>query len=176
MDFARAHRLVADFLRDAGAPCAVIGGVAVAAYGYPRLTLDLDIVTQAAFQDRLVAFLERQGYRTLHRTSGFSNHVHADEGLGRVDVMYVGGRTAELLFANTRATLGPGRAPIVVPRPEHLIAMKVHAMKHAPERTWQEMLDIAHLVTLPGVDRQVVQREFERAGLASRWEELARGF
>lgn len=55
-------------------------------------------------------------------------------------------------------------------------AMKVHAMKHAPERTWQEMLDIAHLVTLPGVDRPMAKKFFDEAGLGARWEELARGF
>ena len=71
--------------------------------------------------------------------------------------------------------MGPAGTPISVPSPEHLIAMKVHAMRHAPERTWQEMLDIAHLVTLPGVDRGMVKKFFADAGLDARWEELARG-
>lgn len=175
MDFARAHALVAAFLRDAGARCAVIGGVAVAAYGNPRMTLDLDVVTDAGVQPLLVQFLESRGYHTLHRSSGFSNHRHDEPALGRVDVMYVSGRTADLLFDGAHEVDGPGGARILVPKPEHLIAMKVHAMRHAPERTWQEMLDIVHLVTLPGVDRDAVRDLFDKAGLAARWQELTHG-
>ena len=35
-----------------------------------------------------------------------------------------------------------------VPRPEHLVAVKVQAMKDAPERTWQELVDIGYFVRL----------------------------
>jgi hypothetical protein len=175
VDFARAHALVAAFLRDAGARCAVIGGVAVAAYGNPRTTLDLDVVTDAGAQPLLVEFLESRGYHTLHRSSGFSNHRHDEPALGRVDVMYVSGRTADLIFDGAHEVDGPAGARFLVPKPEHLIAMKVHAMTHAPERTWQEMLDISYLVTLTGVDRDVVRGFFEKAGLGARWQELARG-
>jgi hypothetical protein len=59
-----------------------------------------------------------------------------------------------------------------VPRPEHLAAMKVHAMKNDPERSLQEMADIRFLLTLPGVDRDAVRERFERAGLADRYREI----
>jgi hypothetical protein len=154
---------------------AVAGGVALAAYGNPRLTLDLDIVAEATAQDVLIAALEADGYATLYRSSGFSNHQHPDPEWGRLDVIYVNAATADELFTALRPLPGPGGRQIRVPRPEHLIAMKVQAMKNAPERRWQDMADIAFLWTLPDVDRDQVQGYFEKAGMRAQFEDLARG-
>jgi predicted nucleotidyltransferase len=116
--------------------------------------------------------MESRGFQTLHRSSGYSNHRHADRHRGRVDFMYVQGRTSARLFAGTRQLPGPNRVKIAVPRPEHLIAMKVQAMKDAPERTWQDLVDIAYLIRLPDVDRAEVEGYFTRAGLEEKWREL----
>jgi hypothetical protein len=94
---------------------------------------------------------------------------------GRVDFIYVHGETAERLFAGVRILPGPSGRPMRVPRSEHLIAMKVQAMKNAPERTWQEMADIGYLLTLTGTDRREAREYFVKANLLDRWDELARG-
>lgn len=172
VDFARELQAAQSFLGAQGYRSAVIGGVALAAYGHPRLTLDLDIVTEAAAQDSLVAQMESNGFETLHRSAGYSNHRHPEPGRGRVDFMYVRGETAERVFAGVRRLPGPGGATIGVPRPEHLIAMKVRAMAEAPERTWQDLADVGYLVRLDGVDRDEVRGYFERAGLGDKWREL----
>src|SRR5215510_6863788 len=91
---------------------------------------------------------------------------------GRVDFMYVRGETAEKLFASAKKLPGPGGRSILVPKPEHLIAMKVQAMKDAPERTRQDLVDIAYLLGLDGVNRDEVRQYFESAGLHGRWHEL----
>ena len=175
MDFARELNAVRSFLAEHGYRFAVIGGVALAAYGHPRLTLDLDIVTDAAAQDSLVAAMESRGFITLHRSPGYSNHRHPNRSCGRVDFMYVRGETAERLFAGTRHLAGPGDEPITVPRPEHLIAMKVRAMAEAPERTWQDLADVRYLVRLDDVDREEVRGYFLKAGLEEKWREIERG-
>jgi hypothetical protein len=172
VDFLRELDVVEGFLSKERFRVAVIGGVALTAYGHPRMTLDLDLVTDAAAQDSLVAFMESQGFVTLHRSSGYSNHRHADRNRGRVDFMYVQGETASKLFASAKELPGPGGRSILVPKPEHLIAMKVQAMKDAPERTWQDLVDIAYLFRLDGVNRDEVRGYFERAGLIDRWHEL----
>lgn len=96
----------------------MIGGVALAAYGHPWMTLDLDVVTESAAQDAVVAFMESRGFTTLRRSSGYSNHRHPERRQGRVDLMYVQGRTSELLFGAVRHLPGPGGVTIAVPRPE----------------------------------------------------------
>jgi nucleotidyltransferase AbiEii toxin of type IV toxin-antitoxin system len=172
VDFAAELRAVHEFLGARGFRSAVIGGVALSAYGHPRMTLDLDMVTDSTAQAALVAFMEARGFATLHRSSGYSNHRHPERQHGRVDFMYVQGRTGDLLFGAIRHLPGPGGAAIAVPRPEHLIAMKVQAMKDAPERTWQDLADIGYLLRVPGVDREEVRGYFDRAGLDARWREL----
>ncbi|MGE0460638.1 MAG: nucleotidyl transferase AbiEii/AbiGii toxin family protein [Vicinamibacterales bacterium] len=176
MDFGREIEEIGTFLTTAGFPFAVVGGVALAGYGHPRMTLDLDLVTEAAAQDAIVAFMEGRGFTTLHRSSGYSNHLHPDRRRGRVDFMYVRDETARRLFAGLRTVPGPGGRSIRVPRPEHLIAMKVQAMRDAPERMWQELVDIGHLAKLDGVDRDEVRGYFEKCGLLERWRELAQSF
>jgi hypothetical protein len=174
VDFAAEIEAIESFLAERGTPFAVIGGVALAAYGHPRMTLDLDLVTEACAQDAVVAFLEARGFATLHRSSGYSNHRHADRRHGRVDFMYVRDDTARRLFTGVRRLAGPGGRPIPVPRPEHLVAMKVHAMKQDPARTWQEMADIGYLVTLEGVDRAEIEGYFQAADLGEQWHAIAR--
>jgi hypothetical protein len=61
-----------------------------------------------------------------------------------------------------------------VPRPEHLAAMKVLAMKNDPSRTFSELADIAYLTRIPGVDRESIAAEFDRHGMRGLWDEIER--
>lgn len=74
-------KLVAGHLEAQGQPCALVGGLGLAALGLPRATLDLDLLVPAETQGTLID-LEGLGYETLHRSTGYSNHLHADESLG----------------------------------------------------------------------------------------------
>jgi len=172
MNFSAVLSRIADHLAARGQRFAVVGGVALAALGRPRTTLDLDLLVEAEAQADLVGFLEAEGYETLHRSAGFSNHLHADPARGRVDLVYVDRETARQIFAAGREVPGPGERRILVPSPEHLAAMKVAAMKSDPARTFQELADIRYLLTLPGIDRAAVRAQFERHGLAGRFDEL----
>jgi hypothetical protein len=158
-----------------GWPSAVAGGVALAAYGNPRLTIDLDIVTESGAQPDLVTALEAAGYRTLYRSTGFSNHLHADAEWGRVDMIYVDAATSAKLFPATRLLPGPGGRAIRVPRPEHLIAMKVQAIANAPERTLQDLADIRQLLALPELDLAEARGYFAKAGLLEKWKDVRDG-
>ena len=175
MDFVGVLDRVNAFLTSGGWRFALVGGVALAVYGNPRLTLDLDIVTEGDAQEALVPWLESAGYATLYRSSGFSNHLHASREWGRVDFIYVRDETASKLFAGVALVPGPGGRPVPVPRKEHLIAMKVQAMRNDPTRTLQEMADVAFLLRLDGTDRQEAREYFVKAGLPERWEDVSRG-
>ena len=175
MDFAGVLDRVDGFLTERGWRFALVGGVALAVYGNPRLTMDLDVVTEVGAQGALVAWMEAAGYATLHRSSGFSNHRHPSPDRGRVDFIYVRDETAAKLFAGVVVAPGPGDRPVPVPRKEHLIAMKVQAMKNDPTRTLQDLADVSYLLKLPGTNRDEARDFFVKAGLLERWEELARG-
>lgn len=172
MNFAEVLRSVTDFLDRQGTRHAVIGGVALVMYGLPRTTLDLDLVVDFTIQDALVEWLEARGYRTLHRSSGYSNHSHPAAAAGSLDFVYVRGATADALFAGCRRAQGPGGLEVPVPSPEHLAALKVLALKNDPERAFRDQEDLRYLLHLPGVDREKVRRYFERHGLGERFDEI----
>lgn len=174
MDFARAFDLVAGFLEGRGVSVAVVGGLGLHAYGITRATFDLDVVTAADAQAALVDFLEAEGYETLHRSPFYSNHVHREPARGRLDFVYVDAGTARLLFPVCRPLLELGARRALVPRPEHLVAMKAQAIRNDPTRALQDLADVLALLRLPGVDVDEARGYFERAGLRGEWDEVRR--
>jgi hypothetical protein len=174
VDFARVLDEVSAFLREKGYAHALVGGLGMAAYGHARTTLALDMVVDSASQDELIAYLESLGYRTLHRSPGYSNHIHADPERGRVDFVYVTGDTKDRLFGEAGTFDGPGARQVLVPKPEHLAAMKIVAMKHNPQRSFREMNDIRFLLTLPGVDKEEVRGYFRKHRMMDKYDELER--
>jgi hypothetical protein len=62
----------------------------------------------------------------------------------------------------------------LVPRAEHLVAMKVQAIRNDRSRALQDLADVLALLRLPGVDRSEAHGDFERAGLLEEWDEVRR--
>lgn len=182
MDFARVLSTLTGFFEREGIRYAVVGAFGLQAYGLGRATMVVDLVAEAEAQRRVLAFLagaaslrgESLGYETLHVSTGYSNHLHPMPAMGRVDLVYVSGDTGRLLFGQCVRALDLGERHLPVPRPEHLAAMKVQAMKNDPGRTFQEMADIQFLLRVPGVDEEEIRGYFERAGLLERYHEIKR--
>ena len=172
MNFERVLRTLAEFFDEASAEWGIIGGLAMAVHGAARTTLDVDIVVDGTLQDQLIGFLQSQGFDTVHRSTGYSNHLHEDPDLGRIDVVYVRGDTSRQILAGMQPHLGPGGIEIPVPRPEHLAAMKAYSIKNDPERTLRELADIRVLLDVPDVDREEVKSYFVRYGLEDLFDRL----
>ena len=153
---------------------AVIGGLALQAWGLSRFTRDVDLVVARSARDRVVEFAESLGFETLHVSEGYSNHIHPDQNRGRVDFMYVDEATAAKLFGSAveKTIVGAQVAP--VPVPEHLLAMKAIAMKNAPERVLTDAADVGFLLKLPGIDRIAVRDFFARHGLLELFDAIER--
>jgi hypothetical protein len=171
LDLAAVIGDVGGFLDREGIPFAIVGALALHSYGYSRATNDVDLLVGADAQRSLIAFLEDRGFETLHRSDGYSNHLHSDPALGRLDVIYVDRATEDKIFAEARRVPLGGRT-IAVPKPEHLVAMKVHAMGNDPSRVFQDMADIQFLIKLPGVDGEEIRQYFQEAGQLERFREL----
>ena len=133
-------------------------------YGASRNTYDCDLLVKSAVRPKLRAFLESAGYRTASETPAFSNHLHGDPDLGRLDVLYVDEETASEVFAARRkATLG-ANLEVEVPSPDHLIAMKTQSLRTDPERR-SDVEDLQLLLARQDVDQGAAAREFEANGL-----------
>ncbi len=173
MEFTKVLSAVTRFLDEHGFPYALAGAFALAAYGLSRATEDIDFVVDARAQQGLIAFLESLGYETVYSSGGYSNHVHSLRAMGRVDCIYVDGPTATQLFEGAKVVPIAGRS-LRVPRPEHLAAMKILAIKNDPTRAFQEMADLQHILGLPGVNVNEIRGYFERYGLLEKFDELRR--
>lgn len=149
-----------------------MGGLGLHAHGHSRATFDLDLVTRSEAQAPLVTRLEELGYETVHRSPGYSNHAHSSPEWGSIDVVYVDNKTARQLFSACTRTLKLGEREVPVPSAEHLIAMKVQALRNDPSRELQDLADIQYLLGLADTKREEVRGYFERAGMTEWYDKL----
>ena len=172
MNFEKVLKKLGQFFADEESPFAIIGAFALHAYGLTRATRDLDFVTDIHVQAKLILFLEKLGYETLYASKGYSNHLHADPTMGRIDFVYTSGETSRKLLGSATKIIMLGKTAIAVPRAEHIAAMKIQAMKNDPERTFREMADIQFLMRLPGIDKKEIKDYFEKQGLLDKYHEI----
>jgi NACalpha-BTF3-like transcription factor len=174
MQFDEVLRTFAAFFERENIPYAVIGGLAMQAWGSSRFTKDVDFVVPRAHREHVVAFAESAGYETLHVSASHSNHLHAEKQFGRVDVMYVDDATAARIFAGAEPRAIVGTVELPVARPEHLAMMKGLAMKADQDRVRFEAEDVRLLINLAGVDREAVREYFRRHGMLDLYNAIER--
>ncbi|MBZ0089013.1 MAG: hypothetical protein K8H90_01405 [Thermoanaerobaculia bacterium] len=164
MNFGRVLTEVREQLDRCEVRFALAGGVAVAAHGVQRTTLDLDLVVASAQSDAAVAALESLGFETLRRSAAFSNHLRADSG-ERVDLLFVAAPTAAAMFARAVVRDLFGAEGIAVVDAEHLVAMKLFAIQVNPTRAGLDLEDVRALMARGLVDGATVSVYLDRYGL-----------
>jgi hypothetical protein len=172
MKFKKIFQLLIDFFERERIDYALIGAFALKAYGYTRATQDVDFIARQKDQKKIIAHLESLGFETLYSSTGYSNHLHPLSGLGRIDFVYVKGDTAEIVFKEVVRILLFYNLSVPVARPEHIVALKVFAMKNDPNRALREMADIKELLRLPEINLQEVQKYFEKYGQMERYYDI----
>ncbi len=172
MNFKKIFHLLIDFFEREGIDYALIGAFALQAYGYMRATQDVDFIVRDEDQKKIIGNLESLGFETLYSSPGYSNHVHSLPSLGRIDFVYAKGKTAEDIFTQTRNILSLGDITIPVVRPEHLVALKVFAMKNDPKRALREMADIEYLLGLAEIEMETAKKYFGKYGQMERFYDI----
>jgi hypothetical protein len=162
MEFDEVLRTFGAFFEREGIRHALIGGLALRAWGHVRATQDVDFVVEQTETQRIVEFAESQGFETIYVSEGYSNHVRGDD---RIDFMYVDAATGAQIFDAAQQRTVVHGVELPVAKPEHLSAMKAIAIKWNPRRGWRDVDDVLFLLRLPGVDRQFVRDYFVRKGL-----------
>jgi len=172
MNFKKIFHLLIDVFERKGIDYALIGAFTPQAYGYMRATQDVDFIVRQEDQKRIIENLESLGFETLYSSPGYSNHVHSLPRLGRVDFVYVKGKTAEDIFMQTRNILIFGDITMPVVSPEYLVALKVFAMKNDPNRALREMADIGFLLGLAEIEMETAKKYFEKHGQMERYYDI----
>ena len=138
----------------AGLSYLVIGGHAVNFYCEPRATLDVDFLVRRDDQPGWRALLETEGFKLLSDQGTFVQFSPPYGVEWRLDLMLVNGETFSKLAAGARTGQLLG-IDTQIPRPEHLIALKLHALKHGhPERFEKDFGDVLSLTRNAGLDPQ----------------------
>ncbi|MEK7397025.1 MAG: hypothetical protein AAB116_08820 [Candidatus Poribacteria bacterium] len=150
---------------------AVIGAFALYAYGYTRTTKDVDFITRIEYQKRIIEYLESLGFKTLNCSEGFSNHLHPLGGI-RVDLVYVSGETANIIFEATKKKLILENLELPVVNLEHLIAMKLFAIQNEPGRKYKELADIKEIFQITNLDRDTIQVLFKKYKMEEYYNEI----
>ena len=132
-------KLVHRLLDEAQVPHALIGGLALASYGSPRATDDLDLLVAEEHKDLVCMVFEKNGFR---RTNS-SLEVLQFSGLGYVDILLARRPITQGLLTNAKK-LGPEGMSVV--GPEGIIGLKIQAYVNDPSRELQDKADIQFLL------------------------------
>jgi hypothetical protein len=139
-----------DFIRLGKSPPAlpflVIGGHAVIAYGYGRLTHDTDFLVKRDDREAWFAKVKQAGLELVFETSAFAQFA-PPEGDG-FDLMFVTAETFQQMWEDSKEFDCQGD-PARFPSLDHLLALKVHALKlQPPHRTSKDAEDVEKLARL----------------------------
>jgi hypothetical protein len=130
----------------------VIGGHAVIQHGFQRGTEDADILVCTDDRTNWLELVKGLGYRILHDGGSFIQFESPDPADWNLDMMFVAAETFGRLRAGATLARLDGVA-VAMPSLEHLLALKVHALKHGQGlRVLKDMTDVAELLTVNRVD------------------------
>lgn len=138
-------------LTNAGIRHALIGGFAMASYGYHRTTIDVDFLADGNSRDLIKEVLLKQGFQLTHE----SPEVLQFSGPGLLDILLA---SRPLSHEMLKQAIQNSSLGVYVVRPEDIIGLKIQAYKNDPTRELQDKADIQKLLTLSQIDLMLVKK------------------
>ncbi len=134
-----------------GLPSLVIGGHAVILLGYIRATADFDLMVPEERRSEWLDLLRDLDFRLFHGTEAFVQmEASHRQGLA-VDLMFVEAHTWQRMAEGAHPKELAGER-VLLPRPEHLVALKLHAARAAgrskPAIDWEDIRQIIRICAL----------------------------
>ncbi len=138
--------------RERGLGFLVMGGLAINAHGYERQTADIDLLARSDKRGDWKALMESLGYRVFHDQGTFTQFSPPESVTWPVDLMFVNeGTFAKMSSESVEVQMQATK--VRIPSVEHLMALKLHALKHAsPRRELKDLLDMAGLIEANHID------------------------
>lgn len=130
----------------------VIGGLAINAHGYERVTSDIDLLVRKEDREAWGNLMSSIGYRVHHEQEAFTQFTASEGATWPVDLMFVNQQTFTKMFPEAVEVEMKGME-FRVPALEHLIALKLHALKNThSKRQLKDLLDVVWLVDINHID------------------------
>ena len=171
MEIKKQFKLITEFFEKEKFDYALIGAFALYTYGYTRATRDIDFITKIEYQKNIVKYLESIGFETLNQTKGYSNHLHPI-GSMRFDFVYISGDTADIIFQSIKKKKLFEDHVLPVVSPEHLIALKLFAIKNEPGRKLKELADIKEIYELTKIKKGIIYKYLKKYDLEEYYNEI----
>jgi hypothetical protein len=154
----------------------VIGGLAVNHYGYSRDTGDLDFFVSQNDRVTWMELLKYFGYASHNDGGYFIQYNPPAQNAWPVDLMLVQEKTfTPILSAGQPAEFFGVKT--IVPSLEHLIALKLHALKNTRmTRFLKDFLDVEYLIRLNRLDvkSKSICELFEKYGTPDLYDKISR--
>lgn len=129
----------------------IVGGYAVNAHGFSRMTQDSDCLIVADDLKKADEVFREDGFIMSRKLQSHARYFNADCVPPLVDVLLVNESTFGKMWPERIACEFHGHA-LQIPRLDHLFAMKLHAIRNQPDRVSKDLLDICELIKVnPGV-------------------------
>jgi len=154
----------------------VIGGLAVNLYGYSRDTADLDLLICAGQRESWLELFSQLGYSIYQDGGNFIQLASEQQTAWPVDLMLVQEKTFAPMFAASREVDLYG-TPSRIPSLEHLIALKLHALKNTRfDRFLKDFLDVENLIRTNKLDLKPenIRQLFARYGTMELYDKVSR--
>ena len=147
MDLEKALRFIVEDFAESKVPYALIGGMALGAWGIVRSTMDLDFLVLREDRGRVERVMLDRLYRLVHASEDVSQYASDLKPLGSVDFIHAFRAMARAIIARAAevAVFG-GALTVRVALPEDIIGLKVQAMHNDPGRAERERSDIRLLL------------------------------
>jgi hypothetical protein len=138
---------------------ALIGGLALAAHGAGRATVDLDFLADGERCDDVDRIVLGRGYERLHRTADVANYASHDPERGRVDFLFARRAPGRAMLSRA-ALLEVLGTSVRVADASDLIGLKVQSSSNDPRRARQDLADVEKLLRTGEVDLDRVREYF----------------
>ncbi|MDO8661718.1 MAG: nucleotidyl transferase AbiEii/AbiGii toxin family protein [Candidatus Omnitrophota bacterium] len=153
MNYQSVFHLLSDISKQAGIPLILIGGFAVNYYKYTRQSADVDFLIQESDFQKMSELLKSTGYKLDYSQEVFARFISTgDSIIMDIDFMLIDEETFDKIIKDSQKADIAG-CEFRVPSLEHLIALKLHAVKYNPKpRLIKDIPDIINLIKINKVD------------------------
>jgi len=171
MSYQSVFHLLSDISKKTGVSLVLIGGFAVNYYKYTRQTVDVDFLIKEQDFQKILNLLEAASYKVDYRQEVFTRLISAESPLLMdIDFMFIDEETFAKIIKDSQKTSIAG-CEFTVPSLEHLIALKLHAVKYNPKlRLAKDIPDIINLIRINKLDAK--SKKFKELCLKYATEEI----
>jgi hypothetical protein len=144
--------LIFDIFHKSKAKAILIGGFAVNHYKIARQTADMDFLITKEDYERIDDLLQNEGYRPYYTHEIFIRLKNRESSFFDLDFMFIEKETFQKIKKAGHEIIISGKK-FTIPSLDHLIALKLHSIKHNPKnREFRDLPDIINLIRTNKVD------------------------